>query len=351
MRTLPTLAHLTIAAAILLLVGCAENGAPMSQHTAEQQRSTGPSFPSMQVLPVTSNSTLLFSANGPRQLIYVDYFQNAPTTNIRVYDEKNPSHFVTKLGARTLTVPEHMAVDGGGTVYVANSQGPGNQGYGEIDAYAPGSNMPSKILKIPSPFFVYGVCVRSGILYAVTWGPTDSGPWPVYQFANGSKTPTSTIYSYPTSYEPRACAVDSKGNLDVLYYNQSSQASIDQFAPGSNTPQTLAISLQNGEDIAVDASDNLLVSGNAPGGPFAVFVFAPGQTVPSASFDSGGNPWGFSLGSSGKNLYVIDVCANPGCTQTHVLVYDYASGNLVGSFAADGKKHGSQFIAVTPRAP
>jgi DNA-binding beta-propeller fold protein YncE len=85
-------------------------------------------------------------------------------------------------------------------------------------------------------------------------------------------------------------------------------------------------------------------------GTQGVWVYPPGQTVPSKSFDSGGNPWGFALGSTGTDLYVVDICQNA-CTKTAVLIYDYVSGKMISSFPGGGNTHSDFFIAVTPRAP
>jgi hypothetical protein len=350
MRFFMKAANFANVAITLILVGCAGDSSTAPTGGGPQPLSAGPRLTSTQSAALSSENGWVAATAGPKQLIYVDYLQRAPTTHLNIYSEKSPTHLVTDIdGGHKLTVPTHMAVDGGGNVYLANSQGSGNTAQGEILLYPAGSTAPTKTLHIGNNrlWFIQGVCVRAGNVYGVIQTPLDQAPEPVYEWAHGATLPTSTIYSYPATYYPKACAVDSIGNLYVLYDN-SGQSYIDEFVSGSNTPQTLGIVLGNGADLAIDPSDNLIVSG-VFGGSQGIWVFPPGQTIPSKSFDAGGAPWGFALDSSGKYIFVVELCANQ-CTQSEVLTYDYTSGSQVGSFPASGKKHSIQFIAVTPRA-
>jgi DNA-binding beta-propeller fold protein YncE len=325
------------AAGVLLFFGCRSNVIQSAPTAVEPPTHTS-------TIPSTSQT----SRDARQHLIYLDYTEQGQTVKVNIYSEKNPLTHVASIG-KPIVYPEHMAVDVNGNVYIANAMG-AKFGQGEIDIYAPGKTTPAKVLQVQNPFWAYGVCVRGGITYGVTWGPSTDGPWPVYEYAHGSSTPTSIVYKYPNDHEPKACTIDSHGNLYVLYYTPSN-AFIDEFAPGSHTPQTLGISLFNGLDIEIDAGDDLIVSGSATnGGPEAVFVFPPGQIVPSKSIDSGGNPWGVALSSDGKTLYVVDVCHDH-CTKSSVYMYDYQSGNMIGSFPGGGNQHSVFFVAVSPRAP
>jgi hypothetical protein len=283
-------------------------------------------------------------------LIYFDYFQNGQHTPVTFYSEQHPLHLAGVIH-RNISGPRQLAADPAGNIYVT-SMGSNHMGAVPIvEVYAPGAINQTKTLHIPSSDFnfIYGVCVAQDSTVYVATAQGFGLPHSVYAYANGSTQPTSTVYTYPMSYEPEACAVDSAGNLYVLYWNGSSEL-IDEFAPGSHTPQTLGITLQSGVDIGFDPGGNMLVSGYYQSQP-AVYVYPPGSTTPSRSFQSSGTPGGFALSSSGKQLYVNTILK--GSMASAVLVYNYSSGKQVGQFWGGSKRFGNGllYIAVTPRAP
>jgi len=282
-------------------------------------------------------------------LIYVDYTQNGQHTPATFYSEPHPLHLAGVI-RRNIYGARQLAADPAGNVYVTTQ---GSRVVPVVEVYAPGAIKKTKTLHIPSSDFnfIYGVCVAPDSTVYVATAEGFSEVHSVYAYANGSTHPTSTVYTYPMADEPEACAVDSAGNLYVLYYAGSGSL-IDEFAPGSHTPHTLGIALQFGFDIGLDPNGNLLVSGYYQS-QAAVFVYPPGSTKPSRSFQSPGTPAveGFALSSSGTQLYVNTVLK--GSMASAVLVYNYSSGKQVGQFWGGSKRFGNGllYIAVTPRAP
>src|SRR5450755_3782985 len=95
MRIFPTAAYRALAPAILLMAGCAGNGSPNPPTAVvPQQFTTGPRVTSAQNGPLTASESWLQPASSQEHLIYVDYFQTSPTTQINIYSEQHPHHLV-----------------------------------------------------------------------------------------------------------------------------------------------------------------------------------------------------------------------------------------------------------------
>ena len=230
----------------------------------------------------------------------------------------------------------NLAVDQAGTLYV---QGNNNT----ITEFPMGSRKPSKVLKEPpaGPSGLgTGVCVAvgaDGTVYAA-----DPYGSQLYEFANGSTSPTTTI-SIP---HPYGLALDSKNNLYVGYTTSPSgfNARVMEFAPGKTVGKDLGIQLSLGGGLNVDERDNLLVGDQ---GSQTIDIFKPGQTKPSRTIDTAPNyPYQFAFSHDERRLYLVS--GSPAAAY----VYDYRSGKLLWTVSKGLSQSGYALgVAVRPAAP
>ncbi len=138
----------------------------------------------------------------------------------------------------------------------------------------------------------------------------------VNEYFPGSTSPNFTIDGLA---DPVALAVDSQDNLYVAEHNANA---VSEFAPGSRTP-TRTINVTNPNLLAFDNSGDLFVVTegytSVNGNPLPGFVseFLPGATTPTRTFGSFQNPLEMVVDGSG-NVYVLD---------SNARVYRFLPGN------------------------
>ncbi len=195
----------------------------------------------------------------------------------------------TNLGLSGLHIPNGLAFDSSGNLYVSSESG------GAVSKFAPGATTPSATLTGLSSSA--GLAFdSSGNLYVANYGGDT-----VSKFAPGATTPTATLTGLSS---PWGLTFDSSGNLYVANYGSDT---VSKFAPGSTTPSATLTGLDAPTGLAFDSSGNLYVA-NAWGN--SVSKFAPGSTTPTNSGLTGLNtPTGLAFDSSG-NLYVANYDGN-----------------------------------------
>lgn len=176
--------------------------------------------------------------------------------------------------------PAQMAVDGQGTLYVANAQ-INASGAGAIAEYPRGATSPARTLTTGLNTTT-GVAVDStGTVYASNkyWGS-------IVVFAKGKSAPSKTIKKNLSG--PDGLTVDKAGDLFIA---DSSANDVLELKRGSSTPQSLHLEgLSRPVGIAVDRHGNLYVS-NYLGASSNVGVYAQGSTTPSRTIVVPGPPY------------------------------------------------------------
>jgi hypothetical protein len=198
-----------------------------------------------------------------------------------------------------LSGPVDVAVDGHGTLYVANLAKPGGGG-----------------------------CAQSS-------GPGGS----IVEYAAGSMTPTRTINDFPGC--PSAVAVDSNANLYLtyLYYPASgfAQSDVREYAYQSTHGKALHLHVPGGPalgGIAVTAAGDIVVENEQDDATLnQVLTFAHGSKKPLTRIQYGGAGWGtgfkfFAL--FGDRLFApAYVVESFGYVVTTLAEFDYPSGREV----------------------
>ncbi|HUO05957.1 MAG TPA: SBBP repeat-containing protein [Candidatus Binataceae bacterium] len=226
-----------------------------------------------------------------------------------------------------LSLPEGIAVDAGGAIYVANAHG-GPTRNGSVTKYpagtvanvAPVATIAGSATKLNMPF---GVAVdSSGKLYVTN--EVAAGSVNVYSAAaNGNVAPATTIAGPNTGLAyPNGIAVDSAGSIYVANYGllvtgASSSNRITMYqagASGNATPFATISGPSTGlvapYGIAVDSSGNIYVTNAGVAGAVEVFAAgSTGNTAPIATIGGAAtgltSPWSIALDSD-ANIYVAN---------------------------------------------
>ena len=255
--------------------------------------------------------------------------------------------------ANTLTaldVPQAMALDSSGDLYVANG---GNNSVSEFAANSTTLIKTLTGLNNPDALAFDG----SGDLFVANYA--DGSGTTVSEFAPNSTTPTATLTGVNG---PDALAFDGSGDLFVANYNKGSGTTVKEFLPGHTTASATLSGLSGPRSLAFDASGDLYVANYGSGSGTTVKEFLPGHTTASTTLKGLAGPDALAFDGSG-NLYVANYgnatvsrfaagsstasATLTGLDQPDALAFD-GSGNLY--VANDGNATVSKFAAGSTTA-
>jgi hypothetical protein len=230
------------------------------------------------------------------------YVTGNESNDVGIYDLKRAGF--PKIGSisQGVSSPADVAVDGHGTVYVANETG-------TVTVYPAGSVSPSVTISqgLESP---QGVAVdASGNVYVANRGPSPS----IQVYGAGQTTPLETITSSLIQV-PTQLAFDARGNLFV-----GDNATVAYELPaGSQTVQSLGWQyVTSGGGMAIDpANGDLFVSGVAST-LHSFWGFKRRGTSPKFSFDGGAAADSLAVGAIHRRAVVFV----PDSSSNNVYVY------------------------------
>ena len=228
--------------------------------------------------------------------IAVDAAKNIYVTNSGV--DGNPSYSVAVYppgsdgqvapssviagSATGLDIPQGIALDGTGNIYVVND-GSNNGDADSVTVYpaaSSGNAAPSAVISGPGTGLNLpdGVAIFSGKIYVSNYGNNSVTVYPVG--SNGNSAPSATISGFGTGLAgPNGIALDSGGKI---YVSNDSNNSVTVYAAGSsgNAPPSATIS---GVNTGLDTPAGLALSaGN-------IYVAATGSSVTVYPATSNGN--------------------------------------------------------------
>lgn len=272
----------------------------------------------------------------------------------------NEAPIAVIAGAKTLLkIPNGIALDAKGNLYVANALGgpvvrhePADRG--RITVYAPGSNgnvAPIAIISGEATGLAFPSAITldpNGDIYVANAETANTKSYlpsiTVYAAGSAGNTPpVATITGSNTGliYSSNI-ALDSSGNLYAIGF-ASSGYSLNVYAPGSNGDVSPAASITGTATqftgpigFVLDSAGNLFVL-NYNGGPTddgGITVYAPGSSgdIPTiATITSNFTGLGFASGialDSGGNIYVADE-SNGGSTAGGIVIYPVGSYAVV----------------------
>jgi NHL repeat len=205
-----------------------------------------------------------------------------------VYSTKGRAQLPVATITNGISTPAGLAVDAGGSLYVANS------GNSTVTVYAPGEVTPTKTYSdgISTPT---GVAVGSdGTLYVSNETGSGSYTGTVTEYPSGSTSPSTTI-ELPGEYA-FTLALDKSNALYVSWFSLSSYGIAIYKYPteGSSGGSNLNLDLPPGAfpayGLAFDDRGNLMVPyeplDHNP--PKYIAVFPPGATQPAKKIKMGG---------------------------------------------------------------
>jgi serine/threonine-protein kinase len=223
----------------------------------------------------------------------------------------------TRLPFTDLNLPQAIAVDSAGNLYVGdwNTQG------SRLLKLSPGSTTPVAMpfAGLSNPCAVQ-VDTKSDVYVLDDCSNAGSR---LLKLAAGSSSPIELTATFPAGC--KSLAVDSAGNLYFVASNDYGAWAL-KLAPGSTTPTRLPFTgLQSPTAIAVDAADNVYIAGS----PGRVIKLAPGSpnpvTLPFTGLGSQDLQTGVVV-DSGGTVYVTDVKFDP---------HTYAASSRVLALAPD----------------
>ncbi|MGH7814006.1 MAG: NHL repeat-containing protein, partial [Candidatus Binataceae bacterium] len=243
----------------------------------------------------------------------------------------NASPSSTISGSKTgLAFPEGIALDSGGNIYVANEQG-GPSSFGSVTVYRAGSNanaVPTVTISGSSTYLALpeGIALDSAGNIYVTNYEGNSGLGSITIFAAGASGdvfPTTAIEGGNTGLSGlERIAVDSSGNIYVANSAASnvtvySAGSANNVAPSATISSTgTGLSMPNG--IALDSGGNIYVAnvtgGASTNGSVTSYLYAgTGYALPLTDLTGAatglGAPQGVAIDSTG-NVYVANNSLN-----------------------------------------
>ena len=234
----------------------------------------------------------------------VDYYKNG-SGNQPVAGFLNPPS--------SFSVPQGIASDAAGNIYVADSGGC------SVYVYAPGTTTPGKTLNDPGNREPIDTAVASnGTVYVANISTLSGGPGNVSVYAAGATNPTSTLTDANFGYVI-GVALNKKGDLYVSYVASNGTGSVAYYAKGSTTAQETGISIGFAGGIGFDAKGNLLLLDETNG---VLDVFAPGHSTPTTQFTLPGAAAFFAFQKGDKKLFTADF------VNASIDVFDYTPTSL-----------------------
>ncbi len=305
------LSALTLAAGLAIAAGCS-GGAHALPLAGSAPLSARPGWLS----PLATHGGQLYVADQPNQRVAIfSQSSGAPTGQI----------------TDAIAGPDGLYVDPSGTLYVCNF------GAGTVTEYPKGQTTHSKTLTgtIGPKYVVAG---RDGTVYVSDFG--DGSHSNLYEYANGSTTPTTTI---PFATFPAGVALDTHNKLYVAYSDPTKgDIEVLKFAPGSTKGKNLGIHIKfdNPGGLAFDKKGDLLLDDQSLP---AVDVFPPGATSPSQQIKGFSLAYQIALNKKDKRLFVSDPFG------PSVEEVAYPSGTPIRSFSSG--LAGAFGVATSPDSP
>jgi hypothetical protein len=225
-----------------------------------------------------------------------------------------------------VSAPEAIYVDAKGTLYVANFSP------STVTEYLAGKKTPSFTITTLAPG--YDLFVGSDKTLYVAEATANT----VAEYAPGATTPTLSL---SINGGPHGVATDKHNNLYVSYLSDSDGVShVEKFAPKATTGKDLGFTVSFSGEVKLDLNDDVVLGDRNNND--IVYIYPPGQTVPSRSFATpGGNPINFALNKAETLFYVS------GFTQVQVI-------NFQTGVQVDNITHGltsPSGVAAYPPAP
>lgn len=222
--------------------------------------------------PAAKRQPVIYVANGDQVLLYSEAGR-----------QTSPIGMITS----GVDYAYGLYVDRSGTLYVSNWNN------NTVTAYAAGSTMPSATYSQDLSRPLYPIVDRYGDLFVGNANrPT------VVEYKPGSTAAYQVLNI--DGVEADGLAFDQQGNLYVAYRNSAEGlGSIEEFAPGSTTGQSLGMVLNQPQGVIVDSNNNILAV--ETGATRRVDVFAPGSQTPSGQLGIHATPT--ELAMKGKELH------------------------------------------------
>ncbi|MEJ0048730.1 MAG: hypothetical protein WDN04_23430 [Rhodospirillales bacterium] len=254
---------------------------------------------------------------------------------VNVYRDKDtrPKHPIFTFGLDPGT-ESSLVVDQKGNLFLADPFSTW------VYEYAPGASAPTK--SFPTSQTPFNIALFGNTLYVFQSMPSGGGA-SIAIYGHGSTSPTRSL-SNPAIVFPQGMAVDGAGNVFVAYGGATlGKYGVGEFAAGRMPMKRIKIPHSIFPvALGIDPSGNLLVDGAGnQAGQSTLFIFPPGQIVPSGSLAMP-SLYQFSFTADGTSMYVGDV------GDRSFRKYSYPSGTLIYRKKDQDARWGFSGIAASP---
>lgn len=318
---------LVMGPALLLLADCSNAGSPQLP-SATSPLSLATRFASIDdrapAMPARSSSGLVFvdPATLKGQIFVAAYNPSGstPVSDYNVNNTKNKGSFcqITSIGEGI----NALGVDSANELWVPQALDL-NSGVPDIVSYAPNCGAAGETLA-DSKGQPAGIAFASdGTRYVNNILGPSSSAGNVAVYPQGKKKPTRLLTDSKI-YFANGIGVDSKGNIYVSFFTQSSTTGVMEFK-GGRMPGTVLKKIKNGAPgaIAFDKSDHLIITDDSA---VTLNIYAPPYDKAPKTYPIQGHSPQCSLNKAQTNL----ACADK--TNTTVDIYSYPAGKYLYSF-------------------
>ncbi len=247
-------------------------------------------LPIIPFLGLVAALTAPASAHRGPALLYVA----VPRNTIQVFDATK--HDPKPTASIMINGPQGLATDAAGNLYVCNAFP-----Y-FLTEYARGSTEPTFQFHEPDVSSVAVAVSASGTIYVAGNQHRDGV---LAEFQAGNAYPVRSSFGpFPTG-GPLGLALDSRGNLYVLYGRYGDRTRVVEYAPDLAPIRTVDLPARDPKTIVIDGDGHLVIAADGK-----IFVFRPGDQRPVRVFKNVGSPGALAFDPTHRLLYEADQFSN-----------------------------------------
>jgi hypothetical protein len=330
MRTFSTIASVGCIAGALLLSACSNSGSSggsaMPQAAAQSRASSSIANRNGIDLRYGGTYQTIQSRVSPdKAKVDKDLFVSDAIASVFLFKNKSYKPDGSIAG---FNVPDGIAVDTAGNLYVANVNGK------NVQEFAPGSSTPTCTYDAGLVDPINVTTDTKGDVFVVDFNDFNS-PGFVDEFKQCSDTVTT---QFSVSSGPEGAVVDSKGDLFVSFFNSGFKGAFEEFVKGKSPGSVLGATVGSPAGVTIDKKGNLIADDQEG----SIDVIAPPYTTAAPLVSGLSDPFHVALSKNQKLLF------NANADSGTVTIYKYPAGTLTTTLGTSNGLDGAEGVADSP---